>query len=149
LRFPTSARDTALLLARVGIGLVFFAHGWQKLFTNGVDGTSAFFGQAGVPMPTLSAWFAAVVELVGGAALILGIAVPAAALLLVIDMIGAFLFVHAGNGLFMEKNGYELVLALAAASLVLGVLGAGRFSLDHAVLNRVRGRSGEAALSRG
>jgi putative oxidoreductase len=149
LRFSTPARDTALLLARVGIGLVFFAHGWQKLFTNGVDGTSAFFGQAGVPMPTLSAWFAAVVELVGGAALILGIAVPAAALLLVIDMIGAFLFVHAGNGLFMEKNGYELVLALAAASLVLGALGAGRFSLDHAVLNRVRGRSGEPALSRG
>ncbi|HKG50165.1 MAG TPA: DoxX family protein [Actinomycetales bacterium] len=149
MRFPTPARDTALLLARVGIGLVFFAHGWQKLFTNGVDGTSAFFGQVGVPLPTLSAWFAAVVELVGGAALILGIAVPAAALLLVIDMIGAFLFVHAGNGLFMEKNGFELVLALAAASLVLGVLGAGRFSLDHAVLNRFRARSGEAALSRG
>jgi len=149
MRFPTPARDTALLLARVGIGLVFFAHGWQKLFTNGVDGTAAFFGQAGVPMPTLSAWFAAVVELVGGAALILGIALPAAALLLVIDMIGAFLFVHAGNGLFMEKNGFELVLALGAASLVLGALGAGRFSLDHAVLNRVRARSGEAALSRG
>jgi putative oxidoreductase len=148
MRLPTSARDGALLLARVGIGVVFFAHGWQKLFTNGVDGTSAFFGQAGVPLPTLSAWFAAVVELLGGAALILGIALPAAALLLVVDMIGAFLFVHAGNGLFMEKNGFELVLTLGAASLVLAALGAGRFSLDHAVVRRVGGRSPDAELTR-
>jgi putative oxidoreductase len=145
MRLPASARDTALLLARVGLGVVFLAHGWQKLFTNGVDGTSAFFGQAGVPLPTLSAWFAAVVELVGGAALIVGIAVPVAALLLVVDMLGAFLFVHAGNGLFIEKNGYELVLGLGAASLVLAALGAGRFSLDHAVLGRLRGRSHQAA----
>jgi putative oxidoreductase len=145
MRLPASARDTALLLARVALGVVFFAHGWQKLFTNGVDGTSAFFGQVGVPMPTLSAWFAAVVELLGGAALIVGIAVPVAALLLVVDMLGAFLFVHAGNGLFIEKNGYELVLGLGAASLVLAALGAGRFSLDHAVLGRGRARSGQAA----
>ena len=144
MRLPASARDTALLLARVALGVVFFAHGWQKLFTNGVDGTSAFFGQVGVPMPTLSAWFAAVVELLGGAALIVGIAVPLAALLLVVDMLGAFLFVHAGNGLFIEKNGYELVLALGAASLVLAALGAGRFSLDHAVLGRVRARPRQA-----
>jgi len=148
MRLPAPARDGALLLARVGIGLVFFAHGWQKLFTNGVDGTSAFFGQAGVPLPTLSAWFAAVVELLGGAALILGIALPAAALLLVVDMIGAFLFVHAGNGLFMEQNGFELVLTLGVASLVLAALGAGRFSLDHALVRRVGGGSRDAALTR-
>ena len=148
MRLSAPARDTALLLARLGIGVVFFAHGWQKLFTNGVDGTAAFFGQAGVPMPTLSAWFATVVELLGGAALVLGIALPAAALLLVVDMIGAFLFVHAGNGLFMEKNGFELVLTLGAASLVLAALGAGRFSVDHAVLGRVRGQSRKAALTR-
>jgi putative oxidoreductase len=141
MHLPATARDTALLLARVGIGLVFVAHGWQKLFTNGVDGTSAFFGQMGVPLPTVSAWFAAVVELVGGAALILGIAVPAAALLLVVDMLGAFLFVHAGNGLFVTENGYELVLALGAACLALAALGAGRFSLDHVVLGRGRARS--------
>jgi putative oxidoreductase len=145
MRFPAPARDTALLLARLGLGVVFFAHGWQKLFTNGVGGTSAFFGQMGVPMPTLSAWFAAVVELLGGAALILGIAVPVAALLLVVDMLGAFLFVHAGNGLFVQENGYELVLGLGAACLMLAALGAGRFSLDHAVFGRSWGRSRQTA----
>jgi putative oxidoreductase len=145
MRLPASARDTALFLARLGLGVVFFAHGWQKLFTNGVDGTSGFFGQMGVPLPTLSAWFAAVVELLGGAALIVGIAVPVAALLLVVDMLGAFLFVHAGNGLFIQENGYELVVGLGAASLLLAALGAGRFSLDHALLARARGRSRQAA----
>jgi putative oxidoreductase len=149
MRLPAPARDTALLLARLAVGAVFFAHGWQKLFTNGVDGTAAFFGQAGVPMPTLSTWFAVVVELVGGAALVLGLAVPAAALLLVIDMLGAFLFVHAGSGLFVAQNGYELVLVLAAASLVLGALGAGRFSLDHALLSRLRGSSRRDSSRRG
>jgi putative oxidoreductase len=142
MRLPATARDTALLLARLAVGVVFFAHGWQKLFTNGVDGTAAFFGQAGVPMPTLSTWFSVVVELLGGAALVLGIAVPAAALLLVIDMIGAFLFVHAGSGLFVAQNGYELVLVLAAASLVIGALGAGRFSLDHALLGKRQASAG-------
>ena len=72
--------------------------------------------------------------LAGGAALILGLAVSVAGLLLLIDMIGAFAFVHAGAGLFVEQGGYELVLALGAAALLLAVVGAGRFSLDHLLL---------------
>ena len=144
MHLPAPVRDTALLLARVAIGVIFFAHGWQKLFTNTVDGTAAFFGQAGVPLPTLSAWFATIVELVGGGLLIIGLAVPIAGLLLFADMIGAYLFVHAGNGIFVSENGYELVLALGAASLVLAAVGAGRFSLDHVIA----GRSGGRATSR-
>ncbi len=119
MRMPATARDTALLLARVAVGLVFFAHGWQKLFTNGIDGTAAFFEQVGVPAATGAAWFATLVELAGGAALILGLAVPVAGLLLVVDMIGAFAFVHAGAGLFVEQGGAEQVVALGAAALLL------------------------------
>ncbi|MDH6228784.1 DoxX family protein [Streptomyces sp. MJP52] len=135
---PTTARDLALLVTRVAVGAVFLAHGWQKLFTNGIDGTAAFFDQAGVPAATASAWFAAVVELAGGAALILGLAVPVAGVLLLVDMIGAFVFVHAGNGLFVDAGGYEFVLVLGAASLALAAVGAGRFSVDHLLTGRRR-----------
>jgi putative oxidoreductase len=128
---PAPARDLAVLVTRVAVGLVFVAHGWQKLSTNGIDGTAAFFDQVGVPAASAAAWFAALVELVGGAALVLGLAVPVAGLLLLIDMIGAFVFVHAGAGLFVDQGGYELVLVLGAAALLFAVLGAGRYSADH------------------
>src|SRR3954465_8388201 len=136
--FPAPARDAAVLLTRVALGLVSLAHGWQKLFTNGIDGTAAFLDQVGVPASSAAAWFAAVAELTGGAALVLGLAVPLAGLLLLVDMIGAFVFVHAGAGLFVEQGGYELVLVLAAAALMLAVLGAGRFSVDHLLVSRGR-----------
>jgi putative oxidoreductase len=136
--FPAPARDIAVLLTRVAVGLVFLAHGWQKLFTNGIDGTAAFFDQAGVPAASAAAWFAALVELAGGAALVVGLAVPVAGLLLLADMLGAFVFVHAGAGLFVEQGGSELVLTLGAAALVLAVLGAGRLSVDHLLAGRRR-----------
>jgi len=136
--FPAPARDLALLVTRIAVGLVFLAHGWQKLSTNGIDGTAAFFDTVGVPAASAAAWFAAVVELAGGAALVLGLAVPVAGLLLLVDMIGAFLFVHAGAGLFVEQGGAELVLALGAAALLLAAVGAGRFSVDHLLAGRRR-----------
>jgi putative oxidoreductase len=136
--FPAPARDLAILLTRVAVGLVFVAHGWQKLFTNGIDGTATFFDQVGVPAASAAAWFAAVVELAGGAALVLGLAVPVAGALLLVDMLGAFVFVHAGACLFVDQGGYELVLVLAAAALVLTALGAGRFSVDHLLFGRHR-----------
>ncbi|WP_166351151.1 DoxX family membrane protein [Phytoactinopolyspora limicola] len=126
-------RDVALLLARIGIGAVFIAHGWQKLFDYGIDGVAASFDQMDVPLPTAAAWFSALVELVGGAALIIGVATPVVALFLLADMVGAYIFVHAGNGMFVEQGGAELVLALGAASIVFAGLGSGRFSLDHVV----------------
>ncbi|WP_277211417.1 DoxX family protein [Isoptericola croceus] len=133
---PTAARDIALLVARAAIGIVFVAHGWQKLFTQGIDGTAAFFDQMGIPAAVAAAWFAALVELVGGAALILGLVVPVAGALLIVNMIGAFAFVHAGAGLFVDQGGYELVLTLAAATLILVAVGAGRYSIDHLLLGR-------------
>ena len=136
--FPAPARDLAVLLARVAVGVVFFAHGWQKLFTNGIDGTAAFFAEVGIPAATAAAWVVALVELAGGAALILGVAVPVAGLVLLVDMIGAFAFVHAGAGLFADQGGYELVLILGAVSLLLAAIGAGRYSIDHLLTGRRR-----------
>lgn len=136
--FPAPARDLAVLLARVAVGVVFFAHGWQKLFTNGIDGTAAFFDSVGIPAATAAAWVVALVELAGGAALILGVAVPVAGVVLLVDMIGAFAFVHAGAGLFADQGGYELVLTLGAVSLLLAAIGAGRYSVDHLLTGRRR-----------
>ncbi|MFD4248360.1 DoxX family protein [Amycolatopsis thermoflava] len=141
-------RDLAVLVARVAVGLIFVAHGWQKFTEWGLAGTSAAFGQMGVPLPSVSAWFAALVELAGGAALVAGLAVPVAGLLLALDMVGAFVLVHAGNGVFVSGNGFELVLTLAAAALILAAVGGGRFSLDHLIAPRLIRRAGTAPAVR-
>lgn len=135
---PAPARDALLLVARVIVGIVLIAHGAQKFFTYGVGGTAASFAQMGVPLSTASAVFSAVVELVGGAALLLGAATVVAGALVVLDMLGAFLLVHAGNGVFMDDNGFELVAVIAAVALVLVAVGSGRFSVDHALGARRR-----------
>lgn len=136
----SASRDLVLLLARVGVGVVFVAHGWQKFRTNGLDATAAGFEQMGVPAPTLSAYYAAAVELVGGAALILGLLTTVAGVLLAVDMAGAFLFVHLSNGVFVTEGGWELVVVLGLASLTLAAVGAGRLSLDGFVTAGSRAR---------
>jgi putative oxidoreductase len=136
----TLNRDAGLLIARIALGVVFVAHGWQKVFDYGLDGVAQSFTQMGVPAPELSAYFAAFAELGAGALLIVGLATPLAAAILAIDMAGAFLTVHAGNGIFVAENGYELVLVLGSTALALALLGAGRFSADAAVLAAAKRR---------
>lgn len=134
----SSRRDIALLIGRLGLGAIFVAHGWQKLFTNGIDGVTAGFTAMGIPAPAVSAWFAALVELFGGAALIVGLAVPLVGLLLTLDMLGALFLVHLEAGLFVTEGGYELVLALAVGAVLLAGVGAGRFSVDALLIGRPR-----------
>ena len=143
---PTPVRDVALLIGRVLLGGVFIAHGWQKLVTNGVPATADGFAQMGIPAPTAAAWFATLVELAGGALLVVGLATPVVGLLLAADMAGAYVFAHAGNGVFVDRGGAELVAALGALSLVLAVVGSGRASVDRLVAGRVRSsRAGATA----
>ncbi|MER7133906.1 DoxX family protein [Streptosporangium saharense] len=124
------SRPIALLLARIGVGVIFVVHGWQKFATMGLSGTSAFFEQVGVPLPGLAAPVVAVVELVGGIALILGAALPIAAILLILDMLGAVVFVHGANGFDAASGGYEFVLALISALLAIAFSGGGALALD-------------------
>ncbi|HUQ56809.1 DoxX family protein [Lentzea sp.] len=121
-------KDVAALIGRIAIGVIFIAHGWQKFTEFGMAGTAGSFDKMGVPLPTLSAWFAASVELVGGVALIAGVALPVVGVLLAFDMVGAWIIVHLPNGLIGE-GGAELVIALGAAALALGFNG-GAYSLD-------------------
>jgi putative oxidoreductase len=140
-----AARDLVLLLSRIGLGIVFIAHGWQKFRTNGLDATAAMFDQMGVPAPTLSAYYATGIELLGGIALILGVLTPVVGALLALDMVGALAFVHLSNGIFAADGGWELVGVLGLLSLTLAVVGAGRVSLDSIFNRSSSGRAKVAA----
>ena len=123
-------RDAAILLARVGIGVVFVAHGWQKFFTLGLARVGEQFAGYGIPQPEVTAAIVAGVELVAGAALVTGLLTPLAGIILGVDMAGALYFVHATHGPFITQNGWELVVALGVGALLIAAVGAGRFSID-------------------
>ena len=130
------AIDLALAVTRVVIGVVFIAHGWQKLGQNGIAATQQAFAGMGAPVPDVSAIVAAVIELVGGVLLVAGLLTPLAGILLALNMLGAYLIVHVGKPVFVSDGGWELVGALGVASLVLAFTGPGRFSVDALVRRR-------------
>lgn len=138
----TAGRDLIVLLARVVVGAVFMAHGLQKFLGWGMSGTASSFEQMGVPLPGVSAWFAALVETVGGLALVLGAALPVVGALLALVMVGAVVFAHLPNGFFASGGGIEYVLVLAVAALALGFSG-GSYTVDN-VLNRSKEKAGSA-----
>ncbi len=142
----TGMTSLALLIARIGLGIVFVAHGWQKFNDMGVAKVGDGFTGMGIPAPELAAYFVTFVELVGGAALLVGALTAVAGLLLTIDMLGALLLVHVKNGVFVTDGGYELVVALGVGSLLLAVFGAGRYSVD-GMLGKKVGRAGALADS--
>jgi putative oxidoreductase len=133
--------DIFALLARIGIGTVFIAHGWQKVQV-GITTTSEQFTVWDVPFPMAAAVYATFVELLGGAALILGLALPVAGVLLFLDMAIAAVFINGTNGIFLvdeqgaARNGFELALVLGLAGLLFAVGGAGRITLDNRLFGR-------------
>ena len=120
--------DAGLLILRAVVGVVFLAHGWQKLFVYGLGGTTSGFAHMGVPMPEIAGPLVAGVELIGGIALMLGLWTRVFGALLACDMVGAMIFVHLRDGFFVP--GIEFVLTLCAASLALTLTGAGMLSVD-------------------
>ncbi|MER5326379.1 DoxX family protein [Streptosporangium roseum] len=132
--------DLAALIARLVLGVIFIAHGWQKLRSGGIDATTAGFATLGVPMPRVAAAFTIAVELGGGILLLLGLLTPLVGFLIAVEMLGAFIFAHMGKGVFVSEGGFELVGALGSAALLLAAGGAGRFSLDHLIFGRRRDR---------
>jgi putative oxidoreductase len=129
-RSPTAAHvDLVLLVLRIPLGIIFVAHGAQKVFVHGLAGVTEGFAGMGVPLPGLVAPFIALLELVGGVMLILGVLTRPVALLLLFEMLGALFIVHLAAGFFLPR-GYEFVLILAAVALAIVIAGAGAYSID-------------------
>lgn len=127
--------DLALVVLRVVVGIVFIAHGGQKLFVYGLDGVAGSFGQMGIPAAGLVGPLTAFVEFLGGLALAAGLLTRLAGLGLAVVMAGAILFAHLPAG-FFAPQGFEFPLTLLAASAALALAGPGRFSVDHALATR-------------
>ena len=129
----TDAGWSALAL-RLPVGIIFAAHGAQKLFGwfggYGLQGTAQWLESIGLGPGMAMALLAGGAEFFGGLALILGLLVRPAAIVLALTMVVAIVAVHIGNGLFMSNNGYEFALSLLAVSVALSFSGAGKLSLD-------------------
>ena len=130
----------APLALRVPVGLIFVAHGAQKLFGwlggYGLEGTGQWMDSIGLAPGILMALLAGSAEFFGGLALIAGLLVRPAALALAVTMLVALVKVHLSRGLFMSNNGYEYALALLAVTVSLVISGAGRASLDKLLSQR-------------
>jgi putative oxidoreductase len=139
---PASPRQLALGLTvlRVVTGVVFAAHGGQKLFVYGFAGVTGAFAQMGIPLPGVAGPVVALVEFLGGLALVAGLLTRLAAAGVGATMLGALFMVHLPAGFFLP-NGYEFVLALLGAAATLVLTGAGEWSLDA----RLAGRRSRAA----
>lgn len=129
----TNAGWGALAL-RIPVGIIFVAHGAQKLFGwfggYGLEGTGQWMDSIGLSPGYLMALLAGGTEFLGGLALIIGLLVRPASAALAFAMLIAIFSVHFQNGLFMSNNGYEFALALLAASASLLFSGAGHASVD-------------------
>ena len=128
-----------LTVLRVLVGIIFAAHGSQKLFGwfggYGLAGTAQWMESIGLAPGTLMALLSGGTEFFAGLALIIGLLARPAALGLTILSLVAIFSVHIHNGLFMANNGYEFALALLAGSLAVLLEGAGKLSADRAIAN--------------
>lgn len=144
-----------VFVLRLATGAVFVAHGAQKLFGiwggSGLSGYAGFLTELGLEPAFPLAVLVGVVEFVGGLMLIAGAWTTAAALPLIVVMLGATWFVHLPHGFFLASpgaagrgHGIEFVMMLTAALACLAFAGGGELSVD-----RFRNRNAElAALGR-
>ena len=126
---------------RVGAGVIFMAHGAQKLFGwfggYGLEGTGGWMESIGLAPGYLMALMAGSAEFFGGLLLVLGLLVRPSAAVLAITMLVAIFAVHFENGLFMANNGYEFGLSLLVISAALAIRGAGSYSVDRIIQQRL------------
>lgn len=109
-------QQLATLLLRIMLGASFLIHGLSK-FQGGVDNTAAWFDSIGLPGGL--AYVVAIIEVLGGILMILGIATRYVAIAFVAIMLGAIFSVKAANGFLGndQGTGYELELVLAVMAI--------------------------------
>ncbi len=148
--------DYGLTILRLVLGIVFFAHGAQKMLGwfggYGFSGTMAYFTHAGIPAPL--AFLAIAAELFGGLGLVLGLLGRVAAFGIAVNMLVAIATVHSQFGLFMNWSGaqkgegfeYHLLAIAIAAAVMVG--GSGAWSVDGALARMRRGEPEPGTMSR-
>jgi putative oxidoreductase len=126
------AVDAALLVVRVAAGVIFMAHGAQKMF--------GAFGGPGLPGVVESmgpiGYLVAIGEFFGGLGLLLGVLARFSAAALTVIMLGAIAMVHGQNGFFLSDQGYEFNLALIGLLLPVLIAGPGRYAVSHLLAPR-------------
>jgi len=140
-RLMSTSNDVALTTLRLVLGVVYFAHGAQKMLGwfggYGFHGSMGFFTHMGMPAPV--AFLVICTEFFGGLGLIVGLLTRIAALGIGVEMIGAIFMVHLPNGFFMnwagnqKGEGFEYHLLAIAVCAALLLRGAGAFSVDRAL----------------
>ena len=130
--------DLALAFARIILGIVFFAHGAQKMLGwfggFGFSGTVDAFDKMGMPVPL--AYFIIFVEFFGALSMIFGLLSRLGGLGITALMLGAIFTVHMRNGFYMnwfgnqKGEGFEFHLLVIALAVLILIRGAGAFSLD-------------------
>jgi putative oxidoreductase len=144
-RIVNTTGDFAMTVIRLMLGVVFFAHGAQKMLGwfggYGFSGTMGFFThQMGIPAPF--AFLAIAAEFFGGLGLIVGFLGRIGAFGILCNMVVAILMVHRHNGLFMnwagnqKGEGIEYHLLAIAIALAILIEGSGALSVDRFLTER-------------
>jgi len=124
-----------LTIVRLLVGIVFIAHGAQKLFVFGLPGVIGAFRQMGIPLPGIAGPGVAILEFVGGILILFGLFTRVIAILLAIDMLGAIFFVHLKNGFFLPM-GFEFAFTMLMSNLALVVGGPGAYAIESRFMGR-------------
>ncbi|MBP2079846.1 DoxX family protein [Oceanobacillus polygoni] len=119
--------EVGSVILRIVLGITFFIHGLDK-FQAGIGNIAGYFDSLGIP--GFLAYIVALIELVGGIALILGIGTKIISALIAIIMLGAIFTAKLSLGFL---DGYELDTALLAISIYLILADRTPFSLDHQI----------------
>lgn len=129
--FKSLVESAGFLIARIILGAVLIAHGWQKFNEWTLAGTTEAFTGMGVPAAGIAAPIAAIVELIGGILILIGLITRIAAALVTLQMIGAGIWGgHFASGVMIADNGWELVMVIAAVSVILVTAGPGQYAVD-------------------
>ncbi|MFQ5848549.1 MAG: DoxX family protein [Candidatus Methylomirabilales bacterium] len=128
--------EYGITVLRVTLGIIFLMHGYLAGFVFTPAGVTAFNAKMGIPLPAVMAWFVILGHFLGGVSLVLGYLTRLGALVHVVIMGGAVLFVHVGQGFFLHGleggnyGGYEYALVLLMASIAVLITGGGPLALD-------------------
>jgi len=145
---PSAQRAWFTLPLRMIVGYGFMEHGYAKL-ARGPEHFADILLALGMPLPSLLSWATIIVELAGGAAILLGLFIPLASVPMIVVLLVAIFTVHLPNGFSSIKlqsvtaagahfgqPGYETDLLYVAVLIALVLSGPGPFAVDGLILRR-------------